>query len=364
MCIWGLGLNAQNRFEGSGKDKVLILQGERYRSLSPSIFTNGIDTMEKLQHPLRGNPVKRAGYFFLTTIREDLAFKDGQCTSWQEVDIYQKIRGGESNASQSWTTDKAGNWIPIPQNAQNPKDPPINIKDSTVINIKDSTVLKIKDSLAIVYDSTKLKKPPVDTGSFWIAPYAWGSGNAYLNGHEEAILGAGVGAEVTIWNAKTSEGNISLDNTRFLIGTELGVEQMQTPSPVKAIEDDTCCFDWGDEVSKFTNPKGTVSLGVQFAPKRPLNDKQLMVSAMLAVSYRYWGNITSIPTTSALNRLSVNLGPRVDWGPLHAKLLGVYSPGLGLGWQAGLWFDFFKWAPKSKATASGRKAKINQKTNW
>jgi hypothetical protein len=335
------------------KGKNLIVDGKVYKAISPSVYVNETDTLTKLQHPRKGNPILLDGYQLIGTITEPLAFKKSECTSWQLVDIYRKL-------------PKPGFTI------HSPKPDTLRLHD-TLPAIHDSIYV---DTGRVVYVM------PVDTGGLWIDGYVVGDFSRYFKSSRKRLTPAiKIGVMATLWNGdkpadqkidtlgnivgqpdhganlltpKDSTENTTakvvlplLRNLRIVTGTEFGFERDQ---PGLIASDDTCfvCA----EVKKPWQMVGDVIVGAQYAPRHELDDKQFQVSVLLEARYRYLGDITNIPNSNGWNRLSLIIGARADYGPFVLEILPRWTPGLGMGYIMSLAYDFAEWHPKKGTKAS------------
>ncbi len=305
--------------------KGLVLDGKNYYQISPTVFLNGQDTIFKFQHPKGGNPpIEIEGFQVVATITEPLAFKKSECVSWQIVDLYRRVR---------LTPKKA--------------------EEKEVIEVT-KTIVQVEcelDSIFVDTGSVKLLMPK-DTGGIFVNIYPIGEMAKNFGSEEKPVKSLKLGSEVVIWNGENPPKDTSdkspnipnLYNLRVIALNEIGLEPAQKGY---FVSDDSCFI--CAETEKLYRPVGEVAVGAQYSPRRPLDDEGLQVSVLLEIRYRYLGKVSSLPTTNGWNRLSLELGARVDYGPFALKVMPKWTPGLGTGANISLAYNLFKWAPKKEA---------------
>ena len=364
-------------FEYVKGKKCINLDGQLYQPISPSVFVNGRDTLEKFQHPLGKNkPVlQREGYTLVAIIWEPLAFRKAECTSKQIVDLYRKKKMTPKDAPEL------------------PKPDTIRLRDSIYDWCIDSVFI---DTSKIVY------KMPVDTGGMWITVYPAVEGEKYISTGEKAHMVFKVGTEAVLWNgekapvvvsvpkvksvkadqtiilrfdstgtsmkvdddklkkdsianasankkaeAKKVDDPVLLRNLRVVAVNEFGIEKARQ---TYAVSEDTCfiCL----EADQLYRLLGEVAVGVEYSPRRPLGDEQLQMSVRFEVRYKYLGKVTQVPDSNGWNRLSLGIAARANYGPFAFQVRPKLTPGLGLGWTVSIGYNFIKWAPKKGSNAS------------
>lgn len=339
----------------STKGKQLVVDGKTYKSVSPSIFVAETDTLFKMQHPRKGAPVSLEGYQLIGSIVEPLAFKNSECTSKQIVDIYRKR-----------PTPKPSFTFPPPE----------------IIRFRDS--IYCTDSLYIDTGSVKYVMP-IDTGGLWVTLYPDLELEKYISTGSRAHGVFKVGTEAVLWNGKkapavivvpnksgptkvdsintvsqkdslqiandananTPDESVLLRNVRIVAVNEIGLEKA---GRTYSVSEDTCFICLEEE--NLLRLIAETAVAVQIAPKRPLGDEQLQVSVVLEARYRYLGKVTEVPNPNGWNRLSLGVAIRADYGPFAFQVRPKWTPGLGIGWTAGVSYNLFKWSPKKESRVS------------
>jgi hypothetical protein len=292
--------NGQNYFIGAGKNKMLVLDGVKHSLITPSIFSNGVDTLEKLQSPRPlTNPVVRDEYKFVVRLKEPLSFKKAECTSWQWVDIYKKNR---------FTPKKAPEAIVI-------------VKDSLIYEQRiDSFYV---DTGSIVYVG------PRDTSLLILEGYAGIS--------KRSPLSFMLGFSTEFGNGKTDprDTSILLNNLRYQMGIEGGIFKSQKRYGVVC---DTC-YVWGPEEEAF-QAWTDFFIRAKYGPKKRSQKNLLTVFAFIEGRFRILGPVSSIPTDKKINRLSFNFGGELIYGPVTLQLGVTKALGLEIHPVAGLLWRF------------------------
>ena len=296
--------------------KCINIDGTIYKPISPSIFVAKGDTIEKLQHPLHGKPaIQRPDYVLIAIIWEPLAFKNSECTSKQIVDLYRKKKMTKKDAPETLVITK--------------------FKRDTVYDwCVDSVFI---DTSKIVY------KMPVDTGGVFVLIGGRFEVNKYFG--KKSSPAFKITNQAILWNGTKSANPADtmplLENWRVTWKNEFGIERARTGY---FVTDDSCLI--CAEEQKLYRLVGETALGVQFAPRRPLGDKKFQPSGFFEVRYKYLGKPDGLPNFNGWNRFSLNLGTRADYGPFIGEICLRWTPGLGLGWNAGINYNFVHWAPK------------------